>query len=379
MSVDSTQVVQSLLTIPSAVSTESTDNGGNEMQQYFVVSNLITVLFASQQGAGNDRANPRLGASGGSSISGSVDSLDGLTEVPPITLDPNRAPTDKVSATMQGMGILAFYDLAMKNGSLTPKLKDWIIHRLNCILGSGFLDPQFKDIITKGAGAVNEGSSLADKISWGAKDEKIDPLQILVAKIILWAADWKNNTMAQPDEDTLAASVFLFQDLGTTDNSTSPVLNYLNFSYVADRLPVIGEHTNLSGWKKQPQTICVNSPVGSGLVSPGPVGTSASSTNGALGATSAWLPSGESARGRPPPSGMAGEPSVRRTKTIMSCRGSEPNSTMSSHFPSGVRSTTPEYCSQERSVSRAAGAIIAVSRPRQSVRSSSTRPSAARS
>ncbi len=238
MSVDSTQVVQSLLTIPSAVSTESTDNGGNEMQQYFVVSNLITVLFASQQGAGNDRANPRLGASGGSSISGSVDSLDGLTEVPPITLDPNRAPTDKVSATMQGMGILAFYDLAMKNGSLTPKLKDWIIHRLNCILGSGFLDPQFKDIITKGAGAVNEGSSLADKISWGAKDEKIDPLQILVAKIILWAADWKNNTMAQPDEDTLAASVFLFQDLGTTDNDKMKFVAHNYFIFKEEIDPV---------------------------------------------------------------------------------------------------------------------------------------------
>jgi len=238
MSVDSTQVVQSLLTIPSAVSTESTDVGSNEIQQYFVVSNLITVLYASQQGSGNDRTNPRLGASGGSLATGSVDSLDGLTEVPPITLDPNRAPTDNVSATMQGMGILGFYDLAMKNGTLTPKLTKWILHRLDCILGSGFVDPELLGSIANGRAAVAAGKSLGDTISWGAKDEKVDPLQILVVKMGVWAADWKNNTMARPDEDTLAASIFLFQDLGTTDNDKMKFVAHNFFIFMEDVDPV---------------------------------------------------------------------------------------------------------------------------------------------
>jgi hypothetical protein len=52
-----------------------------------------------------------------------------------------------------------------------------------------------------------------------------------------------------------APSIRIRADFATSDNSTSPVIDSLNLSYNTDRLPVIGDHPGLSGWKNEPQTI----------------------------------------------------------------------------------------------------------------------------
>jgi hypothetical protein len=79
---------------------------------------------------------------------------------------------------------------------------------------------------------------------------------------LAWGLSTDNGTTWQPlpANGSLAAAgpapaIRIKADFGTTDNSTSPVLDSLGIRYVTDSLPLIGDHANLIGWKRQFQTI----------------------------------------------------------------------------------------------------------------------------
>jgi hypothetical protein len=209
-----------------------------QVQQYFMLSNSMSILFDHRQGIATQAAlaRPHVTAEGTPDVA-AVPSID------------DTPPQNSIQADLQAAGWLSFIDglISHLNNPSALNSFNWAMNKLKALQATGMLDSDFATMTTKALAIfANPSTAPAQWANFWIIGTDANPGAIKTIDQNLSA--WLNSSpqsMDNPDDDTMFGIIMLFNDLGQKPGAgtiSSLAENFFGYSQQGEEAPAYAEY-----------------------------------------------------------------------------------------------------------------------------------------